>query len=204
MIILTVHELFQMPLGCMKLWNRPSPLSFILKTVSILRFDLCCIIVRRGDIETIESRYILLCVVSIVTRCILFVNILFIIQALPVRLLVLQVFVLVDTHLYGNVLTIAPLRFYAANVSKNYAAYFGVQPWHWNFTQVLPLSFAVTAAHPTERRSTVSQLVQMLIWDVINCTYLSHIMYASICTCTMYRAYPWCWACIHRWSSTVC
>lgn len=55
---------------------------------------------------------------------------------MPVGLLVLQVSVLVDTHLYGNVLTVSPLQFYVANVSKGYAAYFGVQPWHWNFSQV--------------------------------------------------------------------
>jgi uncharacterized membrane protein len=45
---------------------------------------------------------------------------------------------LIDSYFYGKV-TITPLNFYFFNISKNYAAEFGVNNWHWNFSNVLLL-----------------------------------------------------------------
>jgi hypothetical protein len=53
----------------------------------------------------------------------------------PIGLVVAQGSVLLDSYHYGT-LTVTPWRFYAANMVHGYAAYFGVQPWHWSVTQV--------------------------------------------------------------------
>ena len=43
---------------------------------------------------------------------------------------------LVDTYFYNGEFTVSPLRFYTANVTQGLAVHFGVQPWHWNITNV--------------------------------------------------------------------
>lgn len=126
-------------------------------------------------------------------------------------LLVLQVSVLVDTCLYNNMLTVSPLQFYAANVTKGYAAYFGVQSWHWNFSQVLYVLVGRNKAY----------MIFLFLWSVNRMRSRCFVLARSITSTVLYadpqlyhndadlflyttrilpnsctyqhRAYPWCW-----------
>ncbi len=42
----------------------------------------------------------------------------------------------VDSTCYGGILTFSPWNFFRVNIALNYAAKFGVNTWHWNFTHV--------------------------------------------------------------------
>ncbi len=55
----------------------------------------------------------------------------------PIGLMLLQVFVVVDSHYYGQ-LALTPYNFYWANVKMDMASLFGRHPWHWNFSNGLP------------------------------------------------------------------
>jgi hypothetical protein len=41
----------------------------------------------------------------------------------------------VDWRGYGELLTPPPINFAVTNILYGAAAAYGVQPWHWNFTQ---------------------------------------------------------------------
>jgi hypothetical protein len=51
-------------------------------------------------------------------------------------LLLVELCVVVDTHHFRGVFTVAPLNFFVANVAQNMAALFGKQAIHWNFSNV--------------------------------------------------------------------
>eukprot|EP01036_Dinobryon_divergens_P032835 gene32835-42512_t len=63
----------------------------------------------------------------------------FISKSFPIGLAVLEFCVAVDSACYGWLFTVTPWNFFHVNIALNYAAKFGVNSWHWNFTHGLPV-----------------------------------------------------------------
>lgn len=125
---------------------------------------------------------------------------------------VLQCSVLLDTYLYNNQFTVAPLRFYSANVTKGYATLFGVQPWYWGLTQVilfLTFYFYVVVAiyMPNYALDVVIFAYYYLEFTCLTMRYaicktqLRCIYHWYLLILFIFRRYQRCWVCTHHWWS---
>eukprot|EP01031_Cornospumella_fuschlensis_P037508 gene37508-45551_t len=72
----------------------------------------------------------------------LFREVRFLMQIVAVSLCILLSCIIIDSTFYGE-FTVAPWNFFVINVLEKKAAYFGVKPWHFAFTEGLPVVLAL-------------------------------------------------------------
>lgn len=101
-----------------------------------------------------------------------------------------------DSCIYGQ-FTVPPLQFYVANVAKGYAAYFGVQPWHWSVTQVVWLALAVAFKQPAAQATccgvcvvqglptVLGPYLLLVVWGLIRrsqSVFVRYVTLRAVCT----------------------
>lgn len=111
-------------------------------------------------------------------------------ECIPTGLFVFLSCIAFDSYCYGEI-TITPYNFFRINISHNYAVlYYGAKPWHWNFSNGLPVmlglytpflmySFLFTLQH-TE--AIVLELIAFLYIVLLSCI-TAHQEYRFLLPC---------------------